>query len=239
MTLFDDTANITIPYWHHGRNGEEVLREAWSYLEVLEHDGGFRAYDPQLERLVFLRTDFSAVLAMYAQGVSFTDKMDQKDASSTPDYSPDTERRELRRLRRLTLAGQAIILAILIALLYPVVRFPAATLPAVLMALVGLYRNRSMAALPSPKGWLDRDPPAPDKLDDRFESLFGRILAWSLPGGALGYAALAAVGIGVPAPEVAVGWRVFGGLVVGAMAGVAAAWALWALPLLTRGPRAA
>ena len=75
ITLFDDTASITIPYWHHGRDAEEVLRETWSYLEVLEHEEGFQAYDPQLERLLSLRMDFNAVLGKYAEGVRFTDKI--------------------------------------------------------------------------------------------------------------------------------------------------------------------
>ena len=39
-------------------------------------------------------------------------------------------------------------------------------------------------------------------------------------GGAIGYAALAALGIGVPAPDAALGWRIFGGLVFGAAIGI-------------------
>src|SRR6266550_2917683 len=47
-------------------------------------------------------------------------------------------------------------------------------------------------------------------------------LVWGIVSGAIGYACLAALGIGVPAPEAALVWRVFGGAVFGAAAGVAA-----------------
>jgi hypothetical protein len=168
------------------------------------------------------------------------------DPSSTHEPLPDDIEQRLqesesleRRVRRLTLALRALLLVVLIALFYLGFRFPAASLPALLVALIAFYRNRSMAAPPSLKDWLDTDPPSMEELAGRDESLFGRILAWSLPGGAIGYAGLAAAGIGVPAPEVAVGWRLFGGLVVGAMAGVAAAWAVCTSAVLIEWPRAA
>jgi hypothetical protein len=44
--------------------------------------------------------------------------------------------------------------------------------------------------------------------------------------GALGYAALGAFGVGVPSPEAPFFWRLFGGLVFGALAGVIAGWAV-------------
>ena len=47
-------------------------------------------------------------------------------------------------------------------------------------------------------------------------------LVWGIVSGAIGYACLAALRIGVPAPEAALVWRVFGGAVFGAAAGAAA-----------------
>jgi len=75
ITLFDDTATITIPYWHHGQKAQQALQEIWSYLEIFERDAGFRAYDPQLEHILSLRRDFNVVLAKYGEGVGFTDRV--------------------------------------------------------------------------------------------------------------------------------------------------------------------
>jgi hypothetical protein len=75
VTLADDTATITIPYWHHGAAALETFTEVWAYLTLLERDGGLRPFDPQLERPLVLESDLEAVLAKYAEGVAFTDKI--------------------------------------------------------------------------------------------------------------------------------------------------------------------
>ena len=54
---------------------------------------------------------------------------------------------------------------------------------------------------------------------------------WGIAGGAIGYAGLAALGIGVPAPDADLGWRIIGGLVFGAAAGVVVGLAVSSLPL--------
>ena len=47
-----------------------------------------------------------------------------------------------------------------------------------------------------------------------------KTIFWGFAGGAIGYGVVAALGIGVPAPEADLGWRIIGGLVFGAAAGI-------------------
>lgn len=70
IALYDDTADLTVPYWHHGEDARRTVWEVWRYLEVLEREGGFVTYDPQLERVLDLGTDLDAVLAGYARGTA-------------------------------------------------------------------------------------------------------------------------------------------------------------------------
>jgi hypothetical protein len=71
ITLFDDSASLTVPYWHDGSAAETVWDEIWSCVAVLEQHG-FATYDPQLERQVFRHADDAAVAEKYRQGVVFT-----------------------------------------------------------------------------------------------------------------------------------------------------------------------
>ena len=52
--------------------------------------------------------------------------------------------------------------------------------------------------------------------------LQARTLVWGMLGGATGYALLAAFRIGVPSHEASLIWRLLGGMVFGAVAGIAA-----------------
>ena len=65
VTLLDQTASVTVPYWHAGADAEPVFAEIWRYLELLEREGGFRTYDPQLARILDLGQDFGAVVEEY------------------------------------------------------------------------------------------------------------------------------------------------------------------------------
>jgi len=88
ITLLDDTATITVPYWHQVERAQQAWREIWSYLEVMEGEGGFHAYDPQLERVLSLRTDFQRVLTKYGEGVGFTDKVARDITNRSPSKGP-------------------------------------------------------------------------------------------------------------------------------------------------------
>ena len=65
ITLFDDEASVTVPFWHHGAAARRVFEEIWSYLEIIEREGGFFTYDPQVERVLDLQKDFEASLSCY------------------------------------------------------------------------------------------------------------------------------------------------------------------------------
>jgi hypothetical protein len=64
ITLFDDTAVLTVPYWHEGLGANKVFKEVWQYLLIFEKEG-FQPYDPQLGRLLNLDVEFENVLRNY------------------------------------------------------------------------------------------------------------------------------------------------------------------------------
>ncbi len=72
ITLYDDWASVTLPYWHRGAAADAVWDEVWGYLQVLAERGGFTVYDPQLERPLDLSADRPAAQRMYSDGVAFT-----------------------------------------------------------------------------------------------------------------------------------------------------------------------
>ena len=41
ITLFDDEASVTVPFWHQGAAARRVFEEIWSYVEIIEREGGF------------------------------------------------------------------------------------------------------------------------------------------------------------------------------------------------------
>lgn len=72
ITLFDDTAALTIPYWHKRDEAERVLRQAWGYLDIICRECAYEVYDPQLGRVID-NGAFDDVLWTYA---SMTERMD-------------------------------------------------------------------------------------------------------------------------------------------------------------------
>ncbi|KAF0245815.1 MAG: hypothetical protein FD180_1289 [Planctomycetota bacterium] len=79
ITLYDDTAAVTVPYWHKEQAARRVMGEIWEYLEVLQSQGGFRTYDPQIEKVLDLAADRDAVLGAYATGVGHTDDIGRRE----------------------------------------------------------------------------------------------------------------------------------------------------------------
>lgn len=67
ITLYDDSAEITVPYWHSGEKAQQVFNEIWSYLQVIENEAGFITYDPQLEMILNLATDLPEAVEIYAR----------------------------------------------------------------------------------------------------------------------------------------------------------------------------
>ena len=70
ITLYDDTADITVPYWHQDDAATVVFEEIWRYLHIFETSGQFLAADPQLQRFLDLSIDQPAVVARYTAVVA-------------------------------------------------------------------------------------------------------------------------------------------------------------------------
>lgn len=69
IMLYDDLATVTVPYWHEVEEAKKVFEEIWTYLEVIQDKAGYVIYDPQLERILKLSTDFADSLSSYARVV--------------------------------------------------------------------------------------------------------------------------------------------------------------------------
>ena len=78
ITLYDDTATLTIPYWHKAEKARAVWREAWQYLDCLERQGGLSTYDPQLGRMLNLASDMDEVRQQYGAVVGATEQAVQE-----------------------------------------------------------------------------------------------------------------------------------------------------------------
>jgi hypothetical protein len=69
ITLFDDTASLTVPYWHKGKNAKLVFAEIWKYLTVIRTVAGYQVYDPQLEVIIDLASDLERAAECYTDVV--------------------------------------------------------------------------------------------------------------------------------------------------------------------------
>lgn len=49
ITIFDDHASLTIPFWYTGSKAQKVFARAHEYMRVIRETAGFFAYDPQNE----------------------------------------------------------------------------------------------------------------------------------------------------------------------------------------------
>ncbi len=65
IMLFDDEASVSVPYWHQGEKARKVFEEIWGYIEVIQLEGGYFTYDPQIDRILDLKADFIAAIECY------------------------------------------------------------------------------------------------------------------------------------------------------------------------------
>jgi len=70
ITLYDDNASITIPFWHQPDAARLVFEEVFRYLRVLRESGGFFVYDPQLDRVIDLDADLADMIHEYGRVVA-------------------------------------------------------------------------------------------------------------------------------------------------------------------------
>jgi len=83
ISLHDDHASITIPFWHQPPAANQAFDEIWRYLRVLQETGGFFIYDPQLDCVIDLDTDREAVINEYSGVVAKIPQMIERAESQT------------------------------------------------------------------------------------------------------------------------------------------------------------
>ena len=66
ITLFDDEASVTVPFWHEGDKAADAFRQIWGYLEIISREAGYLVYDPQIDRVIDPSAGFEDALACYA-----------------------------------------------------------------------------------------------------------------------------------------------------------------------------
>jgi hypothetical protein len=69
ITLFDDHAAVTIPYWHQGGAAREQLARVWRYLDLMCETTGYEVFDVELDRAI-ARGAFEDVLASYERSTA-------------------------------------------------------------------------------------------------------------------------------------------------------------------------
>ena len=65
ITIEDDSATITVPYWHQGEGATDAFDEIRRYARVFETEAGYIAYDPQLEKQLDLSNDLAEMTDAY------------------------------------------------------------------------------------------------------------------------------------------------------------------------------
>ena len=66
ITLLDDGARLTVPYWHKDDKARVVFSEIWVYLTVIRTTAGYEIHDPQLDRIIDLDSDLKDVVNCYS-----------------------------------------------------------------------------------------------------------------------------------------------------------------------------
>lgn len=65
ITLFDDEALVTVPFWHKGDKAADTFREIWRYLEIISREAGYLIHDPQIDRVLDPSAGFDDALSCY------------------------------------------------------------------------------------------------------------------------------------------------------------------------------
>ncbi len=69
ITLYDDEAAVTVPYWHEGEGAADVFRRIWSYLEIISCETGYLIYDQQTDQVLDLSDGFDQALGCYEDAI--------------------------------------------------------------------------------------------------------------------------------------------------------------------------
>ena len=83
ITLFDDHADVRVPYWHSGHAARQTFAEIWRNLGFFERGADYAAYDGQLDKIIDLTQDFDAVVARYERVITQLPKILASDQNAT------------------------------------------------------------------------------------------------------------------------------------------------------------
>ncbi len=67
ITVDDKTASVALPFWYKGDQIDAVLEETQGYLDILQREGKYEVYDPQMERMLNIPADLGYVRQALAQ----------------------------------------------------------------------------------------------------------------------------------------------------------------------------
>lgn len=79
VMLFDDQVSISMPGTHTGEAAKRAWRVIWECMEYLQNHAGYRAWDPQMGRVLDVSKDYEAALKSYAVLVGFTDEVVERE----------------------------------------------------------------------------------------------------------------------------------------------------------------
>jgi hypothetical protein len=92
VTIHADHASLTMPYWYTGERAKETIREALSYLAVIERETGWTTFDPQIGRRLDLRGDLNEVVSAYEVGSRRVEEL-SRERSPSPESPPAKRKR--------------------------------------------------------------------------------------------------------------------------------------------------
>nr|WP_319395939.1 hypothetical protein [uncultured Desulfobacter sp.] len=84
ITVYDNSATVTVPYWHTGETAKEIFEKIFEYLQIIQEESGYIIYDPQIESIIDLNEHCEVLLNKYAsvstdvQDGGFVDKLKEK-----------------------------------------------------------------------------------------------------------------------------------------------------------------
>ena len=65
VSLFDDGAAVSIPFWHSGAEAVANWNKVWQYLRIIQHETGYFAFDHQLGVILDLDQSYEQALRLY------------------------------------------------------------------------------------------------------------------------------------------------------------------------------
>jgi|SRR5688572_22023455 len=65
ITLHDNSAAVTVPFWQEGKKAEGVFSEILTYLQIIRRETGYDVFDPQTDKKLDLSLGLEESLACY------------------------------------------------------------------------------------------------------------------------------------------------------------------------------